>query len=148
MKIDAVIRSFSLIFGKGGRKRMNITDPIADMLTRIRNASRSKHKIVDVPASNIKKSIADILFKEGYIKAYEEISNETQGIIRITLKYDEKGNKVISGLKRISKPGLRVYAAKDELPKVLNGLGIALISTSKGIMTDKQARELGVGGEV
>ena len=148
MKIDAVIRSFSLIFGKGGRKRMNITDPIADMLTRIRNASRSKHKIVDVPASNIKKSIADILFKEGYIKSYEEISNDTQGIIRITLKYDEKGNKVISGLKRISKPGLRVYAAKDELPKVLNGLGIALISTSKGIMTDKQARELGVGGEV
>ena len=148
MKIDAVIRSFSVIFGKGGRKRMNITDPIADMLTRIRNASRSKHKIVDVPASNIKKSIADILFKEGYIKAYEEISDDTQGIIRITLKYDEKGNKVISGLKRISKPGLRVYAAKDELPKVLNGLGIALISTSKGIMTDKQARELGVGGEV
>lgn len=148
MKIDAVIRSFSLILGKGGRKRMNITDPIADMLTRIRNASRSKHKTVDVPASNLKKSIADILFKEGYIKAYEEISDDTQGIIRITLKYDEKGNKVIAGLKRISKPGLRVYASKDELPKVLNGLGIALISTSKGIVTDKQARELGVGGEV
>ena len=148
MKIDAVIRSFSLIFGKGGRKRMNITDPIADMLTRIRNASRSKHKTVDVPASNLKKSIADILFKEGYIKAYEEISDDTQGIIRITLKYDEKGNKVIAGLKRISKPGLRVYASKDELPKVLNGLGIALISTSKGIVTDKQAKELGVGGEV
>ena len=148
MKIDAVIRSFSLIFGKGGRKRMNITDPIADMLTRIRNASRSKPKTVDVPASNLKKSIADILFKEGYIKAYEEISDDTQGIIRITLKYDEKGNKVIAGLKRISKPGLRVYASKDELPKVLNGLGIALISTSKGIVTDKQARELGVGGEV
>ena len=148
MKIDAVIRSFSLIFGKGGRKRMNITDPIADMLTRIRNASRSKHKSVDVPASNMKKSIADILFKEGYIKAYEEISDDTQGIIRITLKYDEKGNKVIAGLKRISKPGLRVYASKDELPRVLNGLGIALISTSKGIMTDKQARELGIGGEV
>ena len=148
MKIDAVIRSFSLIFGKGGRKRMNITDPIADMLTRIRNASRSKHKTVDVPASNLKKSIADILFKEGYIKAYEEISDDTQGIIRITLKYDEKGTKVIAGLKRISKPGLRVYASKDELPKVLNGLGIALISTSKGIVTDKQARELGVGGEV
>lgn len=127
---------------------MNITDPIADMLTRIRNASRSKHKTVDIPASNIKKSIADILFKEGYIKAYEEINDETQGIIRVTLKYDEKGNRVISGMKRISKPGLRVYAAKDELPKVLNGLGIALISTSKGIVTDKQARELGVGGEV
>ena len=119
MKIDAVIRSFSLIFGKGGRKRMNITDPIAD-----------------------------ILFKEGYIKAYEEISDDTQGIIRITLKYDEKGNKVIAGLKRISKPGLRVYASKDELPRVLNGLGIALISTSKGIVTDKQARELSVCGEV
>ena len=148
MKIDAVIRSFSLIFGKGGRKRMNITDPIADMLTRIRNASRSKHKTVDVPASNLKKSIADILFKEGYIKAYEEISDDTQGIIRITLKYDEKGNKVISGLKRISKPGLRVYASKDELPKVLNGLGIALISTSKGIKTDKEARNEGLGGEV
>ena len=127
---------------------MNITDPIADMLTRIRNARRSKHKTVDVPASNVKKSIADILFKEGYIKSYEEISDDTQGILRITLKYDEKGNKVIAGLKRISKPGLRVYAAKDELPKVLNGLGIALISTSKGIMTDKKARELGIGGEV
>ena len=127
---------------------MNITDPIADMLTRIRNASRSKHKIVDVPASNIKKSIADILFKEGYIKSYEEISNDTQGIIRITLKYDEKGTRVIDGLKRISKPGLRVYASKDELPKVLNGLGIAIISTSKGLKTDKEARELGIGGEV
>ena len=148
MKIDAVIRSFSLIFGKGGRKRINITDPIADMLTRIRNASRSKHKSVDVPASNMKKSIADILFKEGYIKAYEEISDDTQGIIRITLKYDEKGARVIDGLKRISKPGLRVYASKDELPRVLNGLGIALISTSKGIVTDKKARELGIGGEV
>ena len=127
---------------------MNTTDPIADMLTRSRNASRSKHKTVDIPASNIKKSIADILFKEGYIKSYEDIANENQGIIRITLKYDENGNKVISGLKRISKPGLRVYAAKDELPKVLNGLGIALISTSKGIVTDKEARQLGVGGEV
>ena len=127
---------------------MNITDPIADMLTRIRNASRSKHKIVDVPASNIKKSIADILFKEGYIKAYEEIANETQGIIRITLKYDEKGNKVIAGLKRISKSGLRVYAKHDELPKVLNGLGIAIISTSEGIMTDRDARQKNLGGEV
>ena len=127
---------------------MNITDPIADMLTRIRNASRSKHKSVDVPASNMKKSIADILFKEGYIKAYEEISDDTQGIIRITLKYDEKGNKVIAGLKRISKPGLRVYAPKEDLPKVLNGLGIAIISTSQGLKTDKEARQLGVGGEV
>ena len=127
---------------------MNTTDPIADMLTRMRNAASSKHKTVDIPASNMKKAIAEILFKEGYIKAYEEISNETQGIIRISLKYDEKGNKVIAGLKRISKPGLRVYAAKDELPRVLNGLGIALISTSKGIMTDKQARQEGIGGEV
>jgi small subunit ribosomal protein S8 len=127
---------------------MTTTDPIADMLTRIRNANQAKFKTVDIPASNMKRNIAEILFNEGYIKAYEEIANETQGIIRITLKYDDKGNKVIAGLKRISKPGLRVYAAKDELPRVLNGLGIALISTSKGIMTDKQARELGVGGEV
>ena len=127
---------------------MNITDPIADMLTRIRNANRNKFKTVDVPASNVKRAIAEILFNEGYIKAFEEIANENQGIIRITIKYDEKGNRVIAGLKRISKPGLRVYAAKDELPKVLNGLGIALISTSKGIMTDKQAREQGIGGEV
>ena len=127
---------------------MNTTDPIADMLTRIRNANTSKHKTVDIPESKIKLAIANILFKEGYIKAFEEISTENQGIIRITLKYDEKGKRVIAGLKRISKPGLRVYAAKDELPKVLNGLGIALISTSKGIMTDKEARANGVGGEV
>ncbi len=127
---------------------MNTTDPIADMLTRIRNANTSKHKTVDIPESNIKLAITKILFKEGYIKSFEEISTENQGIIRITLKYDEKGKRVIAGLKRISKPGLRIYAAKDELPKVLNGLGIALISTSKGIMTDKEARELGVGGEV
>lgn len=127
---------------------MNITDPIADMLTRIRNANTSKHKTVDIPASNVKRAIAEILFKEGYIKAFEEISNENQGIIRISIKYDEKGNRVIAGLKRISKPGLRVYANKDELPKVLNGLGTALISTSKGIMTDKEARVQGIGGEV
>ena len=127
---------------------MNTTDPIADMLTRIRNANSAKFKTVDIPASKMKKAIAEILFNEGYIKAYEEIKNENQGIIRVSLKYTEKGKKVISGLKRISKPGLRIYAAKDELPRVLNGLGIALISTSKGIMTDKQARELGVGGEV
>ena len=120
---------------------MNTTDPIADMLTRIRNASQAKFKTVDIPASNIKKNIAEILFEEGYIKAYEEITNENQGIIRISLKYTEKGKKVISGLKRISKPGLRIYASKEELPKVLNGLGIALISTSKGVMTDKKARE-------
>jgi small subunit ribosomal protein S8 len=125
------------------------TDPIADMLTRIRNANSSKHKTVDVPASNMKLAIANILLNEGYIKSLEEIKSENnQGVIRITLKYDEKGNRVIDGLKRISKPGLRVYAAKDELPQVLNGLGIALISTSKGIKTDKEARNLGLGGEV
>ena len=127
---------------------MNITDPIADMLTRIRNANTSKHKTVDVPASNVKRAIAEILFKEGYIKAFEEIDDGNQGIIRITIKYDEKGNRVIAGLKRISKPGLRVYANKEELPKVLNGLGIAIISTSQGLKTDKEAREAGVGGEV
>ena len=128
---------------------MITTDPIADMLTRIRNASRSKHKTVDVPSSNVKLAIAKILFEEGYIKSFEEIKEENnQGIIRITLKYTEKGKKVIDGLKRISKPGLRVYASKDELPQVLNGLGIALISTSKGIMTDKAARAAGLGGEV
>lgn len=127
---------------------MNITDPIADMLTRIRNANTSKFKTVDIPASNMKKSIAKILLDEGYVKAVEEIDNETQGIIRITLKYDEKGKRVIAGLKRISKPGLRIYAAKDELPKVLNGLGIAIISTSQGLMTDKEARQKGIGGEV
>lgn len=127
---------------------MVTTDPIADMLTRIRNASQANFKTVDVPASNMKRDIAEILFNEGYIKAFEEIQNENQGIIRISLKYTEKGKKVISGLRRISKPGLRIYASKEELPKVLNGLGIALISTSKGIMTDRKARELGVGGEV
>ncbi len=127
---------------------MNITDPIADMLTRIRNANSAKFKTVDVPASKMKLSIAEVLFEEGYIKSFEEIKNDNQGIIRINLKYDEKGCKVIDGLKRISKPGLRIYASKEELPQVLNGLGIALISTSKGIMTDKKARELGIGGEV
>ena len=127
---------------------MNTTDPIADMLTRIRNANSAKHKTVDVPSSNMKKAIANILFKEGYIAGFEEIEDSHQGIIRITLKYEEKGKRVIDGLKRISKPGLRVYASKDELPKVLNGLGIAIISTSKGLMTDKEAREAGVGGEV
>ena len=128
---------------------MNITDPIADMLTRIRNANSSKHKTVDIPASNMKLAIANILLNEGYIKSLEEIKSENnQGVIRITLKYDEKGNRVIDGLKRISKPGLRVYASKEELPQVLNGLGIALISTSKGIKTDKEARNLGLGGEV
>ncbi|MCI8641565.1 MAG: 30S ribosomal protein S8 [Clostridia bacterium] len=127
---------------------MNITDPIADMLTRIRNANTSKHKTVDIPASKMKTGIAEILLREGYIKAFEEIKDENQGIIRVTIKYDEKGNRVIDGLKRISKPGLRVYASCEELPKVLNGLGIAIISTSQGLKTDKEARQLGVGGEV
>ena len=127
---------------------MNTTDPIADMLTRIRNANTSKHKTVDIPASKMKLGIAEILFKEGYIKSFEQISDNVQGTIRVTLKYGEKGSKVIDGLKRISKPGLKVYANKDELPRVLNGLGIAIISTSKGLMTDKEAREAGIGGEV
>ena len=127
---------------------MNTTDPIADMLTRIRNANSAKHKTVDVPNSKMKAAIAEILFKEGYIKSFELINNENQGIIRITLKYDEKGARVIDGIKRISKPGLRVYAGKEELPRVLNGLGTAIISTSKGLKTDKEAREAGMGGEV
>ena len=127
---------------------MNTTDPIADMLTRIRNANSAKHKTVDIPASKMKTAIAEILFREGYIKSFELINDETQGIIRVTLKYDEKGTRVIDGIKRISKPGLRVYAGKEELPKVLNGLGIAIISTSKGLKTDKEAREAGIGGEV
>lgn len=127
---------------------MNTTDPIADMLTRIRNANSQKHKTVDIPDSNMKRAIANILFKEGYIAAYEEINDNTQGVIRITLKYDENGARVIDGLRRISKPGLRVYASKEELPQVLNGLGIALISTSKGIKTDREARAEGLGGEV
>ena len=127
---------------------MNTTDPIADMLTRIRNANSQKHKTVDIPCSNVKKAIAEILFKEGYIAAYEEINDNSQGVIRITLKYGENGSRIIDGLRRISKPGLRVYAAKDELPQVLNGLGVALISTSKGIKTDREARREGLGGEV
>ena len=127
---------------------MNTTDPIADMLTRIRNANSAKHKTVDVPSSKMKTAIAEILFKEGYIKSFEIISNENQGMIRITLKYDEKGTRVIDGIKRISKPGLRVYANKEELPRVLNGLGTAIISTSQGLKTDKEAREAGIGGEV
>ena len=126
---------------------MQITDPVADMLTRIRNANSAKHETVDVPASNMKKAIAQILLDEGYIKSFQLIDDGTQGVIRITLKYN--GNeKVISGLRRVSKPGLRVYAGADELPRVLKGLGIAIVSTSKGIMTDKKAREAHVGGEV
>ncbi len=127
---------------------MQITDAIADMLTRIRNASSAKHETVDIPASNIKKDIARILLDEGYIRNVEFIEDSKQGIIRIVLKYTGNKQNVISGIKRISKPGLRVYANKDELPKVLGGLGVAVISTSKGVMTDKRARTEGVGGEV
>ena len=127
---------------------MHITDPVADMLTRIRNANSAKHETVDVPASNLKKSIAQILLDEGYIKAYNLVENGNQGIIHITLKYHGKKEQVISGLRRVSKPGLRVYAGAEELPKVLKGLGIAIVSTSKGVMTDKKARELHIGGEV
>ena len=126
---------------------MNVTDPIADMLTRIRNANMKKHPTVDVPASNMKKQIANILLEEGYIKEVQEIADNKQNVLRITLKYVGK-EKVISGIKRISKPGLRVYVGVEELPKVLGGLGIAIVSTSKGIITDKEARKLGVGGEV
>ena len=127
---------------------MQITDPVADMLTRIRNANTAKHESVDVPASNLKKAIAKILLDEGYIKRYEVVEDGTQGGIRIQLKYLAGKEKVISGLRRVSKPGLRVYAGADELPRVLKGLGIAIISTSKGVMTDKAARANHVGGEV
>ena len=127
---------------------MQITDPVADMLTRIRNANTAKHESVDVPASNLKKAIAKILLDEGYIKSYEVVEDGTQGVIRIQLKYLAGKEKAISGLRRVSKPGLRVYAGADELPRVLKGLGIAIISTSKGVMTDKAARANHVGGEV
>ena len=127
---------------------MHITDPIADMLTRIRNAGAARHATVEVPASSMKKAIAQILLDEGYIKAFEIVENGTQGTIKITLKYSANKEKAISGLRRVSKPGLRVYAGAEELPRVLKGLGIAIVSTSKGIMTDKKARELHVGGEV
>ncbi|HPZ51637.1 MAG TPA: 30S ribosomal protein S8 [Clostridia bacterium] len=127
---------------------MQVTDVIADMLTRIRNAGNAKHETVDIPSSKVKASIADILLEEGYIREVVKIDDGRQGILRITLKYTPTKKHVISGIKRISKPGLRVYAKKDELPRVLGGLGIAIVSTSKGIMTDKKARKLGVGGEV
>ena len=126
---------------------MHITDPIADLLTRIRNANSARHDTVDVPASNMKKSIAQILLDEGYIKSYQIVDDGTQGVIHITLKYNGK-DKVITGLRRVSKPGLRVYVGADELPRVLRGLGIAIVSTSKGVMTDKAARAAHVGGEV
>ena len=127
---------------------MQITDPVADMLTRIRNANSAKHDTDDVPASNLKKSIAQILLDEGYIKSFTVEDNGTQGIIHITLKYLGNKEKVITGLRRVSKPGLRVYAGADELPRVLKGLGIAIVSTSRGVMTDKAARKLHIGGEV
>jgi len=127
---------------------MMITDPIADMLTRIRNANNVKHKSVEIPASNMKKRLAEILLAEGFIKKFEVIEDTKQGVVKIELKYGANEEKVITGLKRISKPGLRVYAKADEVPRVLGGLGIAIISTSQGIMTDKAARKLGIGGEV
>ena len=127
---------------------MHITDPIADMLTRIRNAIAAKHDSVDVPSSNMKKSIAEILLSEGYIKNFQLIEDGSQGIIRVALKYGSGREPIIAGLKRISKPGLRVYTGAQDMPKVLKGLGIAIVSTSKGVITDKKARELNVGGEI
>ena len=127
---------------------MQMSDVIADMLTRIRNANDAKHATVDIPASKMKKSIADILVEEGYVKGYQIVENGNQGIIRVTLKYTEGKQKVIRGIRRVSKPGLRIYAGYEDMPKVMNGLGIAIVSTSKGIMTDKKARSLKVGGEV
>lgn len=127
---------------------MTTTDPIADMLTRIRNANSARHTTVEIPASKVKLAIAQILLDEGYIRSFEKIEDGKQGMIQVILKYDEKGKRVISGLKRISKPGLRIYVSCEELPQVLNGLGIALVSTSKGIKTDRDARKEGLGGEV
>ncbi len=127
---------------------MTMTDPVADMLTRIRNANTAGHATVDIPQSKIKMSIADILVKEGYIKSYEVVEGETQNTLRVAMKYGPDKARVINGIKRISKPGLKVYAKKDEVPKVLGGLGIAIISTSNGLITDKDASKLGVGGEV
>ena len=127
---------------------MQISDVIGDMLTRIRNASDAKHETVDIPASNVKKAIADILTNEGYVKSWTLVEDNKQGIIRVTLKYGAGKTKAIRGLRRVSKPGLRIYASVEEMPKVLRGLGIAILSTSKGVMTDKKARELNVGGEV
>lgn len=127
---------------------MQITDTIADILTRIRNANTAKHATVDVPASNIKKSITQILVDEGYVKGFQVIEDGKQGIIRITLKYGDNKSPVITGLRRVSKPGLRIYSSCEDMPKVRKGLGIAIVSTSKGVMTDKKARELNVGGEI
>ena len=125
-----------------------MSDVIADMLTRIRNANDAKHATVDIPASNMKKAIADILVAEGYVKSYQTIEDGKQGVIRVTLKYTNGKQKVIRGIRRVSKPGLRIYAGYEDMPSVMNGLGIAIVSTSKGVITDKQARQLKVGGEV
>ena len=127
---------------------MHITDPIADLLTRIRNASTAKHPNVDIPASNIKKAMCKILVEEGYVRSMQVIEDKKQGFIRVTLKYQENGAPVISGLRRVSKPGLRIYTNSEDMPKVLRGLGIAIVSTSHGVMTDKAARKANVGGEV
>jgi len=127
---------------------MQISDVIADMLTRIRNANNAKHETVDIPASNLKKSIAEILLEEGYIKNFQIVEDGKQGIIRVTLKYAAGKQKVIHGLKRVSKPGLRIYSNCEDMPKVMNGLGVAIVSTSKGVMTDKKARKANVGGEI
>ncbi|GGM34790.1 30S ribosomal protein S8 [Paraliobacillus quinghaiensis] len=127
---------------------MVMTDPIADMLTRIRNANMVRHEKLELPASNLKKEVADILKREGFVRDYEFIEDNKQGVLRIFLKYGTGEERVISGIKRISKPGLRVYAKADEIPKVLNGLGIAIVSTSKGVLSDKEAREQSIGGEV
>ena len=127
---------------------MQMSDVIADMLTRIRNANDAKHATVDIPASNMKKAIADILVEEGYVKSYQIIEDGKQGTIRVTLKYEGNKQKVLRGIRRVSKPGLRIYAGYEDMPKVMNGLGIAIVSTSKGIMTDKKARAAKVGGEV
>ena len=127
---------------------MQMSDVIADMLTRIRNANNAKHDTVDIPASNMKKAIADILVDEGYIKNVQIIEDNKQGVIRVTLKYGPNKSKILQGLRRVSKPGLRIYANSKDMPRVMNGLGVAIVSTSKGIMTDKQARALNIGGEV
>lgn len=127
---------------------MNVTDPVADLLTRIRNAQKAQHKYVDIPASRLKRAVAQILVDKGYVRRYADIEDNKQGLLRIYLKYDKEGNPAIQSLERVSKPGLRTYASADDMPRVLNGLGIAIVSTSRGVMTDKEARAAHVGGEV
>ena len=130
------------------REKMNVTDPVADLLTRIRNAQKAQHKYVDIPASRLKRAVAQILVDKGYVRRYADIEDNKQGLIRIYLKYDKEGNPAIQSMQKISKPGLRTYASADDMPRVLNGLGIAIVSTSRGVMTDKEARAAHVGGEV